>query len=88
MLGDVEHHDRVRVLEPGGVLRLAHRALAHVVALGLGDTRLREDLLDRDGAFEAHVGRAPHHSHGTATNVLDEAVVPRDQLTGVDGDCS
>ena len=88
MLGDVEDHDRVRVLEAGGVLRLAHGALAHVVPLGVGHARLGEDLLDRDGTLEAHVDRAPHDSHGTATNVLDEAVVPRDQLTGVDGDCS
>jgi hypothetical protein len=76
------------MLEPGGVLGLAHGALAHVVALGFGKAWLGEDLLDRDGAFQSLIDGAPYDPHGTATYVLDKAIVPCDQLTGLDDACS
>ena len=85
---DVEHDDRVGMLESRRVPRLAHRPLAHVVALGLRHARLGEDLLHRHRAFQAFVDRAPHDAHGAAADVLNEAIVPCDQLTGVDGDYS
>src|SRR5438067_1054064 len=76
------------MLESRRVLRLAHRPLAHVAALGVGHAGLREDLLDRHRTFQALVDRAPHDAHGAAADVFNEAIVPRDQLTGVDGDYS
>ncbi|MEU4343740.1 hypothetical protein AB0H00_21130 [Nocardia sp. NPDC023852] len=43
------------------------------------------DLFDGHGALEAFVDGAPNYACAAATNPLDQAVVLRDQLTGIDG---
>jgi hypothetical protein len=48
VLSDVEHHDGVGVLQPGGYARLAQRPLVRVGGLNGGKPRLQQQLLDRD----------------------------------------
>ncbi|WP_253784974.1 hypothetical protein [Nocardia amikacinitolerans] len=43
------------------------------------------DLLDRHGPPESLVGGTPDDTCAAATNPLDQAVMLRDQLTGIDG---
>ncbi|MGW5383778.1 hypothetical protein [Nocardia jinanensis] len=43
------------------------------------------DLLDRHRPLQTLVDSTPDHACAAATNLLDQAVVIRDQLTGIDG---
>ncbi|WP_232542218.1 hypothetical protein [Nocardia bovistercoris] len=43
------------------------------------------DLLDRHRALQTFIDGTPNHACAAATNPLDQAVMLRDQLTGIDG---
>ncbi len=83
VLGDVEHRDRVRVLEPGGDPPLPERALPGRVRLGGVQRGRQQELFDGDAAVEPEVVGPPHHAHRTAADPCVEAVPPRDQSVPV-----
>ncbi|BDT86391.1 hypothetical protein FMUAM8_21550 [Nocardia cyriacigeorgica] len=73
------------MLEPGRVARFPDGALAQHIAFRLGQTGFDVDLLDRDRSLQALVDGTPNYACAAATNPLDQAVMLRDQLTGIDG---
>ena len=71
----VEPHD-VRVLEARQRLGLALEAIAE---LGIvRDPRVQD--LQRDVALEPLVVRTPDHAHAAATQLLEQAISPRDHV--------
>ncbi len=83
VLGDVEHRDRVRVLEPGGDPTLAEGTLPGRVRLGGVERGRQQQLFDGDATVEPEVVGPPHHPHRTAADPFVEAVAPRDQSVPV-----
>ncbi|GAB2682988.1 hypothetical protein GCM10027088_74170 [Nocardia goodfellowii] len=73
------------MLESGGIAGFTEGALAHHITFGLGQAGLDVDLLDRHRALQAFIDSTPNHACAAATNPLDQAVMLRDQLTGIDG---
>ncbi|GGK68359.1 hypothetical protein GCM10011591_45630 [Nocardia camponoti] len=85
MLSDVENDDGVGMLKASCVACFANGALAQHIALTLGEAGLDVDLLHCHGALEAFVDSTPYNACAAATNTLDQAVMLRDLLTGIDG---
>jgi len=88
VLGDVEHHDGVRVLQAGGVLGFAHGPRVQLGPVGGRHAVLADHPLDRYRTLQTLVDGAPDHAHGTGADVFDESVVPSDKLPGFDGEFS
>ena len=69
LLADVVDRDDVRVLERGGVLRLAQEALAEGVVLG----QLGREQLQRNVPLQARVVRTVDDAHAAAADELLDA---------------
>ncbi|GGN96399.1 hypothetical protein GCM10011610_61160 [Nocardia rhizosphaerihabitans] len=73
------------MLEARRVAGFPNRTLAQDIPLALGQAGFDVDLLYSHGALEAFVDSTPYNACAAATNTLDQAVMLRDLLTGIDG---
>src|SRR5207248_597270 len=78
---DVEHGDRVRVVQPRGDAAFAHHALAGVFRVVFAEPGLQQQLLDGDRAAQDLVVRLPDGPHRARADAAGDAVPIGDQAT-------
>src|SRR5699024_6745876 len=78
---DIEHADRVRMMEPCGEPRLPHGALPRVLRLRFVERGVEQELFDGDVTVQQLVLGVPDSTHGTSPDPLDDAIAIGDQAT-------
>src|SRR5699024_325370 len=78
---DVEHTDRVRVVQPCRESCLTHGALPGVFGLCFVEPGLEQELFDGYVTMQQLVLSMPDSTHGTSSDPLNDTVAIGDQAT-------